>query len=114
MPAWFQGQSMIVGGFSYVGTLSRQGAPTPTWLPAEAESEDEAIGMSEHPTYFRTLSSISPGSFAAAYKAIRTQESAMPGEGLPDEPAGEPAILSGLGIPGAMSAYAEVMGVGAD
>ena len=103
---------MIIGGFSHVGTLSRPGASGPARVLAEPE--DEAGGMSEAPTYFRALSSISPGSLAAAYQAIRAQEASAaeidPAGAAAEEPAREPAILSGVGIPGALRAYGEVMG----
>lgn len=73
----------------------------PQAAPAQAEP---AAGR---PAYFSMISTISPGSLAAAYHSIRAQGAAGAGSG--PGPAGDPAILSGLGIPSALSAYGEVL-----
>ena len=93
---------MIVGGFSFAGTLSRPAAAATTAGPSSTSDSRE----SEAPVHFRSISAISPGSLAAAYQAIRAHESIV----APPIPAGEPAILSGLGIPGALAAYGEFAG----
>lgn len=75
--------------------------------------------MNETPTYFRAISAISPGSLAAVYQAIRAHEdkvatvreaSASHSE---DKTASvgsrDASILSGVGIPAAMSAYGEAI-----
>lgn len=66
-------------------------------------------GAAERPAYFRAISAISPGSYAAAYQAIRAAEAAMVVAPV-QHVSGEPAILSGLGIPAALSAYGEFAG----
>jgi hypothetical protein len=112
---------MIVGGFSYVGTLARPATASPPHnlpgTPTRALVE-ESEEMNESPTYFRSISAISPGSLAAVYQAIRaheeqaepTQETAAVriDKETPDG-ASEAFILSGLGIPAAMSAYDETL-----
>jgi hypothetical protein len=107
---------MIVGGFSYIGTRARHAhvGPAPQ---APADRRDERSGAAreaptEDPTYFRTISAISPGSLAAVYQAMRAHEVSSASEtggvrrGAPD---GRAVILSGAGIPVALAAYGEVM-----
>lgn len=106
---------MIVGGFSYAGTLARPNAAPA--IPAASGSGFEDEGEIEAgPAYFRTISSISHGSLAAAYQAIRAQEvgtveTEANDDGVPQTPEGDTAILSGLGIPAALAAYGEVIEV---
>ena len=90
---------MIVGGFSFAGTGARPGAAAAEPASSPAEQDDA------QPAFFRTISAISPGSLASAYQAIRAHETAV----VPAAPAGEPAILSGMGLPGALEAYHEAM-----
>lgn len=93
---------MLVGGF-HAGALTRTGLSRAVSGAATHESgaaEDEAL----RPTYQRAISSISPGSYAAAYQAIRTVENAS--AIMPARDADPAAVIhSGAGIPGALSAY---------
>lgn len=69
---------------------------------------DDGREAGDRPGHFSMISTISPGSLAAAYQALRTRgadEAGAPAAA----PAGDPAILSGLGIPAALGAYDEVM-----
>jgi hypothetical protein len=109
---------MIVGGFSYAGTLSRPGgagASQPTGGAAvQAPVEESRQSSAEDPTrpaYFRAISSISHGSLAAAYQVMRAHDAAMPPQPAFDA---APAINSGLGIPSAMKAYGEAIAYGED
>ena len=63
-----------------------------------------------------TISSISPGSLAAAYQAIRAHDltlvpvdPALPGEPNQEASVADGFIVSGVGIAAAMNAYAEAM-----
>lgn len=71
--------------------------------PAFAASREKAE-PEDRPAYFSMISTISPGSLAAAYQVIRARE-----DGGEAAPAGGRAILSGLGIPSALNAYGEVL-----
>ncbi len=88
---------------------SRQDAPAsretgtayarpPTGDPAKAEDRS---------AHFSVISTISPGSLAAAYQVMRAREDG--GEPAASGPAQGRAILSGLGIPSALDAYGEVL-----
>jgi hypothetical protein len=112
---------MIVGGFSYVGTLAR---PAPAvWPPqdtAERQGGHSRASRGEsaaEPTYFQSISAISPGSLAGVYQSMKAQQ-ASPGlqaPGIaPAETKAVSAILSGAGIPAAMNAYWEMMGTGSE
>ena len=109
---------MIVGGFSYAGTLSRPGsasASQPTGgaavqAPVEEKPRDSS-GTSDRSAYFSAISSISHGSLVTAYQTMRTQGTAS---AAPTAPGAAPAIKSGVGIPAAMSAYGEVFAYGED
>lgn len=90
---------MIVTGFSSFGLPVRPSAP------AEAASPADAVKPRE-PGHFSQISTISPGSLAAAYKAIRAQEAVV----APPVAASDQAILSGVGIPAALAAYGEMSG----
>ena len=89
---------MIVTGFSV------SGAPARPVASGGAVSSTDA--PQQQPGHFRQISAISPGSLAAAYQAIRAHEAAI----VAPVPAGEAAILSGLGIPSAFEAYREMTG----
>lgn len=94
---------MVVGGFPLAVLHARPAAANSAAAspaPAPAMPEPREGG------HFRQISAISPGSLASAYQAIRAQEAGM----MPPVAAGAPAILSGLGIPAALSAYAEMSG----
>lgn len=52
------------------------------------------------PAHFSMISTISPGSLASAYQALRAAPAART--------QGEPVILSALGVPAALAAYDEV------
>lgn len=124
---------MLVTGSPYADLFARIGAPSrheardagaqqrPQSAPLAAGSNGagsgvgsgigSAAGADEGPAYFSMISPISHGSLAAAYQVIRGREpvaAAAPGIAA----AGEPAILSGLGVPAALSAYGEVLDAG--
>ncbi len=92
---------MIVGGFPIptpqraagVSPSAPSAGPAPTFVAREEPDVS--------PTYFRTITSISYGSLASAYQAMKAQEVAA-----------SSAILSGAGIPAAVSAYEEVIATG--
>jgi hypothetical protein len=59
--------------------------------------------------YRKEISSISPGSFVTAYQAIRALEvGTFTAMSVPTPE--NAAILSGVGVPGALRAYDEVLG----
>lgn len=91
---------MFVSGLSFAGVPMRPVASSAVEAASSPAEHDDA-----QPAYFRSISAISPGSLASAYQAIRAHETAV----VPVIPGGEPAILSGLGIPGALAAYGETM-----
>lgn len=107
---------MIVGGFSYVGTLARH-AQVAFAPQAAAERRDERFGAAAEeqggePTYFRAISAISPGSLADVYQSMRAHEGSSASEAggvRRSAPDARVAILSGAGIPVAMAAYGEIM-----
>lgn len=70
-------------------------------------SREKTAEPEDRPAYFSMISTISPGSLAAAYQVIRAREE---GGEAASAPSGERAILSGLGIPSALDAYGEVLG----
>jgi hypothetical protein len=88
---------MIVGGFSSIAMTVR---PAAAAEPARVAPEPREGG------HFRQISTISPGSLAAAYQAIRAQEAGI----APPVASAASAILSGLGIPAALAAYGETAG----
>jgi hypothetical protein len=104
---------MIVGGFSYAGTLARPGgagASQPSGgaavqAPIEEKAQD-GTELSGRAPFFSAISSISHGSLVTAYQAMRSQATAS---AAPVASGAAPAIESGVGIPAAMSAYSEVI-----
>lgn len=112
---------MLVTGSPYASLFARIGVPSqqeardttaqqkPQSAPPPAVKDGE---RGDDRPYFSMISPISQGSLAAAYQAIRSRETAdaAVATGAPAAtPAGERAILSGLGIPSALSAYGEVL-----
>lgn len=92
---------MIVGGFS-LPALQRAAGVSPSGRPAEAAPAAAVTGEADvAPTYFRTISSISYGSLASAYQAMKAQEAVA-----------STAVLSGAGVPSAITAYEEVIATG--
>ncbi|NRC55046.1 hypothetical protein [Neoaquamicrobium sediminum] len=83
--------------------------------PAERQgdqSKAQTIEAAGEPTYFRSISAISPGSLAGVYQSMRAQEASSGFDAGGIEPVraeAAAAILSGAGIPAAMTAYGEVM-----
>lgn len=71
--------------------------PTP---PQSTPPASARIAPAEPQAHFTMISTISPGSLAAAYHTLRSAPVAV---------SGEPAILSGLGVPAALAAYSEVV-----
>jgi len=69
--------------------------------PQSVLPEAASFVTSQPPNHFSVISTISPGSLAAAYQALHAGPAA--------KTQGERAILSGLGVPGALSAYKEVL-----
>ena len=108
---------MLVSGSVYADLFARLGAPAQhdargavtaqRQEPAVAAPRDKAAEPEDRPACFSMISTISPGSLAAAYQVIRSREG-----GGDAAPAGERAILSGLGIPSALDAYGEVLEAG--
>lgn len=95
---------MFVGSF-HAGALARTGVSHPVSGTAP-QSTGETDGERVDPAYQRTISSISPGSYAAAYQAIRTVENASAIMPAPEADQ-DAAIHSGAGIPAALGAYRE-------
>lgn len=111
---------MLVTGSLYADLFARIGAPAPRQdagnQPASAAAQpapptrgnapaDDARPDQRTP-HFSMISTVSPGSLAAAYHVMRA------GDGGADPaaaPAQDRAILSGLGIPSALDAYGEVL-----
>lgn len=101
---------MIVGGYSFPGVVTRPVSPAVTSQPAERVAPDAVPAGEEEdakPTFFRSISSISYGSLAAAYQSMKAQE--MGEGGTASRSSSEPAVLSAQGIPAAMRAYDEVL-----
>ena len=107
---------MLVTGSLYADLFARTGAfgsredapaPRETGTAYARPSAGDAATAGERPAHFSVISTISPGSLAAAYQVMRAREdgggTATPG------PAQGRAILSGLGIPSALDAYGEVL-----
>ena len=107
---------MLVTGSLYADVFARTGASGSRQdAPASREtgaafarsSAGDAAAAGERPAHFSVLSTISPGSLAAAYQVMRAREDG--GETAASESAQGRAILSGLGIPSALDAYGEVL-----
>ncbi len=112
---------MLVTGSLYADLFARLGAssqheardaatqqkPQSPSLPAARNADGEA-----GEPYFSMISPISHGSLASAYQMIRGRETDGVGQitlGQGAEATHQRAILSGLGIPSALSAYDEVL-----
>lgn len=74
--------------------------------PASPAPRRDAAGADDGSAHFSMISTISPGSLAAAYHSLRSREAEASGLA----PAADPAVLSGQGIPAALAAYGEVLG----
>lgn len=88
-----------------VGATSARPAPASSSAPAANPGQPE-----ERPAFFSMISTISPGSLAAAYQVMRSRDAE--GDAAAGPARGEAqdrAILSGLGIPSALDAYGEVL-----
>ena len=85
---------MIVAGVGFSGASLR-----PAVSVAGVEQADTP--KPQKMGHFREISAISPSSLASAYQIIRSREAAI----AAPIPAGESAILSGLGVPTAFEAY---------
>ena len=108
---------MIVGGYHQAGALLRPALPAGTATSAQEPESAAEQTRQTNPTYFRSISSIGYGSLASAYQSIRAFESAAGVAGGTESAktgAASPAILSGVGIPAALGAYGETMGLGED
>ncbi|RIK86308.1 MAG: hypothetical protein DCC69_07685 [Hyphomicrobiales bacterium] len=75
----------------------------------QAAPRDDAREAAGRPAHFSMISTISPGSLAAAYQALRARQVGDDAGAMAAMPARDPAILSGLGIPAALDAYGEVL-----
>lgn len=112
---------MYIGANSNAGASARpqHAASTLQAGTSDPPPEDEHYPGQNRPSYFRTISSISHGSLASAYQAMRLHDSATsekvtaavqePTEGEAPETQSSGAIESGVGLPGAMQAYGEAM-----
>lgn len=101
---------MIVGGYNQPAIIAR---PTMA-AAAPASAADRSSTAAEearetNPTYFRSISSVGYGSLAGAYQSFRALESAAGGRPATADTGQAPAILSGMGIPAALSAYGEAI-----
>ena len=100
---------MVIGGNSHASFGTHTPATTASKVSGAA-IRSETVSRSEieaTPTYFRSISSISYGSLAGAYNAIKAIDAQSSWATNPDS--AQPAILSGAGIPVAMQAYEDVM-----
>jgi hypothetical protein len=77
-------------------------APAPA---AATSSETFKVDEDARPRFFRSISSISYGSLADAYVAMKAQDSG----GGTAVSANAPAVLSASGVSGALDAYAQVL-----
>ena len=109
------GVPMLVSGSLYADLFARLGAsssrqeardaPTARETGAAPAPAGDAAGADGRPPHFSVISTIRPGSLAAAYQAMRAREDgAGPAASGPAQ-----AILSGQGVPSALSAYREVL-----
>lgn len=107
---------MLVTGSLYADLFARTGASGSRQdAPASREtgtayarpSTSGPAKAEDRSAHFSVISTISPGSLAAAYQVMRAREDG--GEPAASGPAQARAILSGLGIPSALDAYGEVL-----
>ena len=106
---------MLVSGSLYADLFARTGTSGQQNETRSASVKNspaaapvgEAPRSDDRPAYFSMISTISPGSLAAAYQVIRAKETGD--EGGASAQSRDPAILSGLGIPSALDAYGEVL-----
>ena len=100
---------MLVTASFHSGQFARPASSAPgkadAGLPQAGPHRRDAGEAAERPAHFSMISTISPGSLAAAYHTLRAREAEASGLA----PAAEPAVLSGLGIPAALAAYGEVL-----
>lgn len=105
---------MLVTGSLYADLFARTGVSGSRQdVPVSRETgaavarppAGDAAPAGERPAHFSVISTISPGSLAAAYQVMRAREDG----GETAAPAQGRAILSGLGIPSALDAYGEVL-----
>jgi hypothetical protein len=96
---------MLVSATRYADLFARVGASAQNRQAPALPSHRDNAEPEERPAHFSMISTISPGSLAAAYQVIRARE----GDAAAPAPAGESAILSGLGVPSALTAYGEVL-----
>lgn len=111
---------MLVTGSLYADLFARIGARAPGQdagnQPASAAArpapptrdatQPDDARPDQRTAHFSMISTVSPGSLAAAYHVMRASD----GEADPAAaPARDRAILSGLGIPSALDAYGEVL-----
>lgn len=106
------GFSMLVTGSLYADVFARIGASgsrhdAPAPREAGAAHVRDAAKAEDRSAHFSVISTISPGSLAAAYQVMRAREDG--GAPAASGPAQGRAILSGLGIPSALDAYGEVL-----
>jgi len=87
-------------------TVEATRGAAPAHAADRAAPAGAAAAGNDRPAHFSVISTISPGSLAAAYHAIRGHDAPA---AAGTSSAGTPAILSGLGIPAALDAYGEVL-----
>lgn len=105
---------MIVGGSLSATALASPAVSSAISTRNEPPSPDVSVAASEtRPFHFTMISSISHSSLASAYQVMKAHQAGV-GPTLPETPGrlGEPAIISGLGVPAALNAYAEVLDTG--
>ena len=110
---------MLIAGSLYADFFGRSGAPasrqdagsapTARGMASEAATATSkpAANAEDRSSRFSMISTISPGSLAAAYHVMRSREDAPESAAAPQPQ--ERAILSGLGIPSALNAYNDVL-----
>lgn len=100
---------MVIGGNSHASVVTHTATAAASKTNVVA-ARSETVSRSEieaTPTYFRSISSISYGSLAGAYSAIKAIDAQTSSVDVRN--ATQPAILSGVGIPSAMQAYEDVI-----
>lgn len=78
--------------------------------PSSSPTRTESAAETTEIVYRREISAISPGSWANAYQAIRSLEVASSLEHGAQPYGDTRAIVTGVGVPGALQAYVEIMG----
>ena len=113
---YLSGGLMIVGGSFSAAAPVRPAASFAAASPTEVTGRDVSVAAPDRrPTHFTMISSISYSSLASAYQVMKAQQAGLAplAHETPVAAASrDPAIISGLGVPAALDAYAEVSETG--